>query len=756
MEPGVVLVEDGKASCVLVLAEEAPDDEVLAALELQTHIEKMTGVKLDIARGRASEGRTPVRIGLALNPDADAAIRQEGAEPASFMLEATDTSICVAGLAPEGTLFAAYELLEQLGCRWYLPGELGTVIPEVDTVVVPVGRKVCVPSFPHRHLQALSQELPWYRRQKMGGLYFPGAHGIRLLPKADVDKEPELFSLIDGERAKRQMCLSNPDLLERAVAAALQYFEENPDKEYFGMGPNDGAGFCECDGCRDLDAGEWDPFAAETSMTDRYVWFFNQVLKAVHRKHPGKKLCFYSYHSYKLTPKKWEVDPHIVPAFAPITLCRIHGMSNPVCPDRSFYAHLMKSWGEIVPEIFERGYYFNLACPGFPWSKVHAIRDETPKAHEYGVKGWRVECVPSWAPNGLTYYVAARLMWDVKTDVDALLADFYDEFFGPAAEPMGTYLNRLDATIRDSDSHSGSSYCMLKFFDDAWMARSKALLDQAARKAGTGTYAKRVRIYRLNYDMLDAFLEMIHARNDFDFARAHEALDRLDQIIEVMIHFRLYPNPSTEEPITAESRKKRFSRNEARLLYSRTGRSYMDRFWRDATETGHERTVTRGDFAAGAPDEWHFLIDPSDVGEATGWHRDGAVGGNWQRIKTKSATWSDQGLHYYKGVSWYRTDVTIPDSFKGRHVLLWFGGVDEKAKVWLNGELLGASQEKPFGLPGEAGTFRPFELDATPAIRCGTPNTIAVRIENHRVNEIGTGGIVAPVMFWSPKGEMPR
>ena len=755
MKPRVVLVDDGKARCVLVLPEDATEDEVLAANELQTHLEKMSGAKPDIVRGAVPEGVVPVRIGLGLSPDTEAVIRGTGDDPASYILDSTDSTICIAGLSPEGTLFAAYELLEQLGCRWYLPGDLGTVVPKKRTVALRAGRTIRVPSFPHRHLQAISRQLPWYRRQRLGGLYFPGAHGIRLQPKADLEKDAELFALVGGKRVKRQLCLSNPEVLKRAIAATLQYIEKNPDKEYFGMGPNDGAGFCECEGCRELDGGEWDPFAAETSMTDRYVWFFNRVLEAVHQMHPGKKLCFYSYHSYKLTPKKWPVDPHIVPAFAPITLCRIHGMSNPICPDRSFYAHLMKSWGEIVPALFERGYYFNLACPGFPWSKVHAVRDEIPKAFEYGVKGWRVECVSSWAPNGLTHYMAARLMWDVQTDVDALLAEFYNTFFGPAAGPMGAYLDSLDATIRDSDVHSGSSYCMLQFFDGAWMARGKALLDEAASKAGAGTYGQRVRIYRLNYDMLEAFLEMIQARNEFDFARARDAREQIDEIIELMIHFRLYPNPSIEEPITAESRKKRFrARNgEARLLYARPARSYMKRFWVDATETGYERTVTRGELVAGTPDEWDFLIDPFDVGEVTGWYRDGAIGGSWQPIKTKSATWSDQGLHYYKGVAWYRTTVNIPDSFAGRNVLLWFGGVDEKAKVWLNGTLLGVSEEKPFGLPGEAGAFRPFELDATSAIRFGAANALAVRIENHHVNEIGTGGIVAPVMFWSPKSK---
>lgn len=747
----VALVKDGQPLAALVLPAEPHADEELAAKELQTHLRQMSGGELAVG-GEAPDGMLPIRVGLSLSPEAETTIRAKSEDPAALLMSVTPHGIRLAGLSPEGTLFAAYELLEQLGVRWYLPGDLGTVVPRRQTVSLPVGDLCRAPSFPNRHV-SISRALPWYRRQRLGGLYFISAHGIGLLPKADPEKDVALGALRNGKRSLRQLCVSNPEVVKRATAAALNFFEKRPDMPWIGMGPNDGGGFCECENCRALDAGEWDPYAAEHSVTDRYVWLFNQILEGVHQKYPGKKIGFYAYHAYKLPPRKHKPNPCIVPAFAPITLCRSHGLSNPICPDRSFYRSIMKDWGELLPAVFERGYYFNLACPGFPWSKVQAVRDETPVAHELGIKGWRVECVPSWAPNGLTNYVATRLMWDVQTDVDALLAEFYEKFFGPASAPMGEYLDSIERQVRDTDCHTGCSYCIPKFFPKEWMGPAKKLLEEAARRAGKGIYGQRVRIYRLNYDMLEAFLEMLEARNRFDFAAAQTALERLDHIIEVMIHFRLYPNPSTEEEFDEQEKKIRYSKSDARLLYWRTARPYMRRFWRAATETGYERTCVKGDFVAGAPDEWDFLIDTTDVGETVGWFRAGRIGGGWRKLRTKTASWSEQGLHYYKGLAWYRTEVVIPEEFRGRTIMLWFGGVDEKAKVWVNDVLLGASKEKAHGLPGEAGSFKPFELDATGAVRFGEPNTMAVRIENRRLNEIGTGGITAPVMFWSPKPE---
>lgn len=133
-----------------------------------------------------------------------------------------------------------------------------------------------------------------------------------------------------------------------------------------------------------------------------------------------------------------------------------------------------------------------------------------------------------------------------------------------------------------------------------------------------------------------------------------------------------------------------------------------------------------------------------------GWKRPGELGGNWQPMKTTSRSWSDQGLHYYKGIAWYRQKVTIPEKYRGRPVYLWFGGVDEQASVWVNGTFLGTNREPVGGLPGVPGTFRPFDLDATSSVNFGEENWVVVRIVNKSIDELGTGGIVAPVMFWTP------
>jgi len=46
--------------------------------------------------------------------------------------------------------------------------------------------------------------------------------------------------------------------------------------------------------------------------------------------------------------------------------------------------------------------------------------------------------------HGRGYYIANKLMWNPQADVDELLADFYEKAFGPAADAMRRYYERLD------------------------------------------------------------------------------------------------------------------------------------------------------------------------------------------------------------------------------------------------------------------------------------------------------------------------
>lgn len=751
-----LLVKGGKPASVIVLPEEPHELEKLAAEELVSHIQLISGAELTITSTTdAPDNLTWIRIGSASDESLDKLTKDAGKNPSSFTLKAGKGRVDIRGLAPEGTVIGAYELLEQLGVRWYMPGDFGRVVPDSKTLKLKEQTTSQAPSMVYRLLQHLDTGVPWARRARLGGEpRSTGRHGIPGLDKDAFKEHPEYYSLINGVRRAKQDCLSNPDVLKRAIAGMRKQAEAQVSKGatgaiYVGASSHDGSGYCECEDCRALDRGVYDPTADRESMTDRYIWFFNQVLDALEEDFPKLHIVTYTYGAHMMPPDITP-NPRIVPVFAPITLDRNRSMDNPMGTDRHMLRWLIDEWAESgVNEMYFRGYYHNLACPQFPFSQQDRVRNETKAFHERGISVMRVENIhTSWSSAFLDLYVATRVMWDVDTDVDALLDEFYRLYYGPAEKAMRAYHEGLDAAFEETPYFTGSSYVYFPIFlGHPRRDKLRSHLDAAAKtakKSGDEDIQKRIDAVRLNWDRLDIFLDMIDARNRHDFKTANQKQAEYWELSEKGVNTVLetgarrgYTNP--------------------RLVYSREGldfgAGYFKRFFKRPVDAGYERTVEKGELVAPLADEWQFLLDPANIGELTGYPRPGQVGGNWKPMRTTSRSWSDQGLHYYKGMAWYRQKVKIPKSFKGRKLYLWFGGVDELASVWINGEYIGTNREPLEGLPGVPGTFRPFDMPATKQVKYGEDNWVVVRIANERLNELGTGGIVAPVMFWSPTGD---
>jgi len=512
------LVRDGKPSAVIALPPEPTEFETLAARELTTHIEKMSGARLETATVEAAgadafaakvrgEKKAVIFIGRNVSAKFEKLLGDKSGVRGAFALKATDDAVMIAG-AGEGPAYGVSELLEQQGVRWFMPGDLGLVIPEMKTITVATQELVQAPSFASRWMQMPDKD--WQVRVRCGGDAFPGGHGLPA-PKVKVDKatgaiDPvefaEFFSLNKGKRTTRQHCLSNPKLLEFAVNAVREMRKKGRGP-IIGMGPNDGGGFCECEKCRALDGGDFDPFSNEPSVTDRYIWFFNQVLAKVSDEYPDTRIAFYIYHSYMRPPVKWKPDQRIMGALAPIALDRVHGYSNPDAPEKSYAKWLCQEWCKILPDIYDRSYWSNLACPGFPFIIVHRLRDEIPVSHDLGLKGWRVETFPNYGPQFPSMYVAGKLMWNHKADVDALLRDCFEKFFGPAAAPMGKYITLMDAALRDGDFCTGSSWDMPHFYPPKLRAEARALIAEGRKlSAGKGEYEARVQMIGETFEML--------------------------------------------------------------------------------------------------------------------------------------------------------------------------------------------------------------------------------------------------------------
>lgn len=732
---GVTLVAAGTAAATLVLPPAAADDEKLAAEELRDHIERISGARLTIGE-RAPDRGAAILIGRAAPDGFLDQLAGQTDRDASFRIRAAGNRVAIAGLSAEGTLFAAYALLEQLGVRWLLPDEIGTVIPQSAEVNVPFQDHSEIPSFAGRHLQAIGEMghrggSQWARRQRLGG-FNAGAHGLPMRPAPDRETEPDMFMEEDG-RLTGKVRVNHPETLRRVIAETRRRLDNNIGVQvhegvrYVSMGPKDGLGFGE----DPWDAGDIDPLHGRVSVTDRYIRFFNKVLAAVADEHPDAGIAFYCYSQHMRAPVREKPHPHILPVLAQIDVCRFHAIDTPHCWERRYVAEVIEDWRALGTRMMYRGYIFNLADPSLPFSMIRQTAVELPYYHRAGMFASRIETKPAWGYQGPSLYLAARLMWNAEADVEEELREYFEGLYGPAAAAMRRHFEILEDAFEQADFHTGNVFDFPHILTPAVMRGLAATLAEAERRSRRQpAAAARVAMVRLAFDYGDTFLEMMRAVNRHDFITAKRALDR--------IYNELVPPAVNHEPP---------------VLSRRYVPGFINRFWRDIVEQGYARVTAGNRPLAMLPDQWLTMLDPRDGGESLGLWRPELGTASWTPRPTFSTSWSNQGLRYYKGpgaIMWYRTTVTLPAApDHDGEIFLWLGGVDNQAEAWLNGHKL------PLVRSGTAPIGRPWEFRATGATRPGAENVIVVKTVNDVHRELGTGGLTGPAMIWLAGPEKP-
>ncbi|HTU34463.1 MAG TPA: glycoside hydrolase family 2 protein [Candidatus Acidoferrum sp.] len=87
---------------------------------------------------------------------------------------------------------------------------------------------------------------------------------------------------------------------------------------------------------------------------------------------------------------------------------------------------------------------------------------------------------------------------------------------------------------------------------------------------------------------------------------------------------------------------------------------------------------------------------------------------------------------------WYRTEFTLPSANAGGHVWLNFGGINNRANVWLNGHQIA-------GVADVVGAYRTYEFDVAPYLRREAKQVLAVEVFAQRPQDLGINWV-----DWNP------
>ena len=430
----------------------------------------------------------------------------------------------------QGTLQAAYEFLERfLEVRWFGPAPLHvTVSHQRDLAVTGVevrftpalAHRSALPAgnwpFLHGQWGEFSQDQVhlFWRRLREGGERWAGNHTFHRATIQSTFTDPEYQSK-NPKTQGSQLCYTHPKLIAKVAQMARDYFDGRgtlPEGwkavgDYFALVPDDNMNLCNCEACTALlqrGAARKTGYFSSGEMSEYWFTFVNAVAHEVRKTHPNKYIATLAYWAYALPPS-FPMEPNV--SVAPcLHTCYYPVHAGMKSNDFSFY----EGWrSRTQAPMFLWVYYHHPMEPAligrwksFPHVMVHDTAHSMQKFLRDGVRGI-FECGEQ---DQVEQYVMARVWRDPAVDVDAVIADFFQRYFGPAAEPMRRFYLGLEAIACDPANYpppylraSGIDWKKVAWEKLGTPERLKvlgALIHEAEAAAGSGPERKRVDLWR--------------------------------------------------------------------------------------------------------------------------------------------------------------------------------------------------------------------------------------------------------------------
>jgi hypothetical protein len=454
-----------------------------------------------------------------------------------------------------GTANAVYTFLQDhLGVRWLWPEE-EDVVPRTR-IAIPDGVARYQPQIRSRHgmFQKLSlgdnkegEDERWarYQRVQLDSMDISGGHGFGDWWEKYGKTRPDYFAAApDGRREaiasnprNTKLCASNPAVWAQWLDETAELVEQDPLLRVINVSPNDGytTGHCTCANCLSWDhpqgkSVEWGFGKGMTfqgvSQSDRDVRFANTLARMLKERFPDREL-YVLLNAYGLAR-----DPPIgvVPDDAVVisSVANFH-MRSPQARQEPMRQHA--AWASQAKHIMWRPNLGSQA--GLSWgmpdvAMAQAAEDFRFIARHHGLGLYFDLFWFHWATQGPHYYALAHLAWKPATDVDALMDDYYERGFGPAAAAVKAYWQhweqvRMEFVAEVPSRHR--AFDLPQKYTPAVLARAEAHLDTAAAALGDvdGKYHRRLQFIRCGFDYTRLVVETRRAMQRWEASQGKDA-----------------------------------------------------------------------------------------------------------------------------------------------------------------------------------------------------------------------------------------
>ncbi|MDD4098151.1 MAG: DUF4838 domain-containing protein [Lentisphaeria bacterium] len=502
----------GAGTHAIVLPSDPSPSERHAASELASHLEMMSGQSLPIVSEAELGERLPLIIGrggLLARYGFEVDYVRLGRE--GIHLESSGGALVLAGSRVNGVLYAVYTFLEEyLGCRWF--AQDCTHIPRQGDIALARVRHVFIPELELRgNTYPGSRMTEFAVRNKFNGdqvrlpspawgekvSYAGFVHTFNSLvpPSRYAAEHPEYYSLIDGQRVPEdtQLCLTNPEVLEIALAAVRERLRRNPEVRIVSVSQNDNRRYCQCEKCMAL-------AEQEGGQIGPLLHFVNAIANAIADEFPDISVDTLAYQYTRQPPKHVRPAANVIIRLCSIECCFLHPLET--CPKNAAFVEDIKGWSAICRRLHIWDYTVNYTNILLPFPNFEVLQPNIDFFIRHGVVGIFEE---STSANGnhlehLRTYVMAKCLWDRRRDPQQLIQEFTDAYYGAAGPYVREYLQLLHRVVcHERDIHIGCFAAPGRYLDEPELLRdSLALFDRAeAAVAGDEVLSRRVENARI-------------------------------------------------------------------------------------------------------------------------------------------------------------------------------------------------------------------------------------------------------------------
>ena len=445
----------------------------------------------------------------------------------SFLIREKNGGVLVDACHEEGLANALYYIAHDLlGARWYWPTTLGFEwigeVPEKWRLK----RSTIEPSFTMRDLYPSDTEFGIRNRLSRG---YSFNHNLAKIFKPIYQTiAPDIFAHLGNRKIRSkgstisdpQPNFTNEGAVHLASLAAIDYFRKNPSAKSFSLSPNDNILYDTTEATEHA-VSPLAYFRKRPNYTDMTFQFANQVAHKVFNEAglwktdqgENRYLGMLAYYWAEQSPS---IPLH--PRILPILTSDRAQWHDPIY--RNEDRALIKRWGKTEAEkIGAWDYYFGAPYP-YPRQMTQWIAESLPYLQENRVDIFFSQLPSMWGLDGPKAWLATQLLWNVDHDVDFLLNEFYNEFFGDASQAIRAFYEKAES---HRNKNEGAANWIKFYLDESGIELfSKSVLeemrsyieDAISLVDSSSRYYQRLAIVSEAFELTEVYYDYHSARLD--------------------------------------------------------------------------------------------------------------------------------------------------------------------------------------------------------------------------------------------------